>query len=91
MHDSGGDGRESRPAGRLQRLDHALGCLLWKPLLLVLVLGAAGSAWAGLSAARDLRGGDRVLAVGLAIVVAVVFGAGALRVARKRGISEIEP
>ena len=76
---------------RLQRLDHALGCLLWKPLLFVLVLATAVSVWVGISAARDLTGGERVLAVVVALVAALVFGAGAFRVARKRGNSEIEP
>lgn len=76
---------------RLTRLDHALGCLLWKPLLFLLVLGTAGSVWMGVSAARELTGGERVLGVLIAIVAAPVFGAGAFRVARKRAISEIEP
>lgn len=76
---------------RLRRLDRALGCLLWKPLLFVLVLASAGSAWVGVSAARELTGGERVLGVAIAAIVALVFGAGAFRVARKRGISEIEP
>lgn len=76
---------------RLQRLDRALGCLLWKPLLFLLVLATAGSVWMGISAARELTGGERVLGVAIALVAALVFGAGAFRVARKRGISEIEP
>lgn len=76
---------------RLRRLDHALGCLLWKPLLFVLVLATAGSVWMGISAARELTGGERILGVAIALLAALVFGAGAFRVARKRGISEIEP
>lgn len=76
---------------RLRRLDNTLGCLLWKPLLFVLVLATAGSVWMGVSAARELTGGERVLGVMVAVVVALVFGAAAFRVARKRGISEIEP
>lgn len=76
---------------RLRRLDHALGCLIWKPVLFLLVLATAGSVWVAISAARELTGGERFLGVALAILAALVFGAGAFRVAHKRGISEIEP
>lgn len=76
---------------RLRRLDHALGCLLWKPLLFLLVLATAGSVWMAANAFRDLKGTERVIAVVIGLVAAVLFGAGAFRVARKRGISEIEP
>ena len=75
---------------RLRRLDHALGCLLWKPLLFLLVLATAGSAWMGISAARELTGGDRVLGVAIAVVAALLFGAAAFRAARKRGLSEMD-
>lgn len=81
-----------RPAvSRLQRLDRALGCLLWKPLLFLLVLATAGSVWIAVNAFRDLDGTERILGVVVGLVVALMFGAGAFRVARKRGISEIEP
>lgn len=76
---------------RLRRLDHALGCLLWKPLLFLLVLATAGSVWMAANAFRDLEGTERLLGVAVGVVVALAFGAGAFRVARKRGISEIEP
>lgn len=76
---------------RIQRLDHALGCLLWKPLLFLLVLATAGSVWMAANVFRDLDGTERILGVAVGLVVALIFGAGAFRVARKRGISEIEP
>ncbi len=71
---------------RLQRLDRALGCLLWKPLLFLLVLATAG-----MDGRERLPGTERILGVAVGLVVALMFGAGAFRVARKRGISEIEP
>jgi hypothetical protein len=44
----------------------------------------------GISAARELTGGDRVLGVAIAVVAALLFGAAAFRAARKRGLSEMD-
>ena len=76
--------------GRLNRLDRGLGCLLWKPLTFVLVLATAGSAWMAVGALRELEGTERAIGFALGLIAALVFGAGALRVARKRGISEVD-
>lgn len=76
---------------RLRRLDNTLGCLLWKPLLFLLVLATAGSVWMAANAFRDLGGMERLLGVFVGLLAALLFGAGAFRVARKRGVSEIEP
>lgn len=77
--------------GRFDRADRLLGCLLWKPLLFLLVLATAGSAWAGVTILRDTTGSDRWFGALLAGVAVLVFGAGAVGTARKRRISEIDP
>jgi len=74
----------------LGRLDRGLGCLLWKPLTFVLVLATAGSAWMAVGALRDLEGTERAIGFAIGLIAALLFGAGALRVAGKRGISEID-
>jgi len=79
------DGRD-----RLGRLDRSLGCLVWKPLTFVLVLATAASVWMAVGALRELEGTERALGFAIGLVAALVFGAGALQVARKRGISEID-
>lgn len=80
------DGRRNR----FDRLDRGLGCLLWKPLTFIFVLAAAGGAWMAVNALRELEGSERLIGFALGLVTALVFGAGAFRVARKRGISEID-
>lgn len=78
-------------AGRLDRADHFLGCLLWKPLIFLLVLATAGCVWLAVEVLRGAEGPDRLVGFALALLGALVFGAGAFRAARKRRISEIEP
>lgn len=76
---------------RLDRLDRVLGTLLWKPLTFLLSLGTAGCIWAAVAILRETEGSERVIGVTVAVVAALVFGAGAFQVAKKRRISEIEP
>jgi hypothetical protein len=76
---------------RLDRLDRSLGSLLWKPLTFLLSLCTAGCIWAAVAILRETDGFERVVGVLVAVVAALVFGAGAFLVAKKRRISEIDP
>ena len=76
---------------RLDRADRFLGCLVWKPLTFFLVLATAGCVWAGLSILREASGTERWAGFLLALVGALVFGAGAFLVARNRRLSDWEP
>lgn len=57
----------------------------------VLVLATAGCLWAAVGIVRDTSGTERWAGFLLAIIGALVFGAGAIIAARKRRISEIDP
>ncbi|MGD8495582.1 MAG: hypothetical protein PVF05_05280 [Gemmatimonadales bacterium] len=76
---------------RLDRLDRVLGTLLWKPLTFLLSLCTAGCIWVAVAILRETDGTERVIGVIVAVVAALVFGAGAFQAARKRRISEIDP
>jgi len=73
------------------RLDRGLGTLLWKPLTFLLSLFTAGSIWVAVAILQETEGTERVFGVILAVVAALVFGAGAFAVARKRRFSDIDP
>lgn len=76
---------------RLDGADRLLGCLVWKPLVFVLVLATAGSVWMGVTILREVAGAERWAGFLLALLAAVVFGAGAFAAARKRRLSDYEP
>jgi drug/metabolite transporter (DMT)-like permease len=76
---------------RFDRADRALGCILWKPLTFLLVVATAGCVWAALAILRETSSPDRWLGFLLAMVGALVFGAGAFGAARKKRITEIDP
>ena len=75
---------------RLDRADRLLGCLFWKPLIFVLVLATAGSVWMGVTILRNVTGTERWAGFVVALLAAVVFGAGAFLAARKRRLSDYE-
>ncbi len=70
------------------RADRSLGCLIWKPLGLLLVVFAVASAGLALRIAREAEGVERLAGVALAVVVAVVLGVGAWKVVRRKRFSE---
>lgn len=76
---------------RFDRADRLLGCLIGKPLTFLLVLATAGCVWAGLAILREASGSERWVGFLLAMVAALVFGAGAFLVARKRRLSDFDP
>ncbi len=76
---------------RLDRADRCLGCLVWKPLTFLLVLATAGCVWAAMMILREVTGMERWAGFLLALVGALVFGAGAFMVARNRRLSDWEP
>lgn len=76
---------------RFDRLDRALGTLIWKPLTFLLSLFTAGSIWVAVTILQETEGTERVLGTILAIVAALVFGAGAFAAARKRKLTDIDP
>lgn len=76
---------------RFDRLDRALGRLIWKPLTFLLSLFTAGSIWVAVTILQETDGTGRVFGAILAVVAALVFGAGAFATARKRRFSDIDP
>lgn len=76
---------------RFDRLDRALGTLIWKPLTFLLSLFTAASIWAAVTILQETQGTERVLGTILAIGAALVFGAGAFAAARKRRLTDIDP
>ena len=76
---------------RFDRLDRALGTLIWKPLTFLLSLLTAGSIWVAVTILQETEGSERVLGAILAILAALVFGAGAFAAARKRRLTDLDP
>lgn len=76
---------------RFDRLDRALGTLIWKPLTFLLSLFTAASIWVAVTILQETEGTGRVLGTILAIAAALVFGAGAFAAARKRRLTDIDP
>lgn len=76
---------------RFDRLDRALGTLLWKPLTFLLSLFTAASIWVAVTILQETDGTERVFGAVLAVVAALVFGAGAFAAARKRKLTDIDP
>ena len=76
---------------RFDRLDRALGTLIWKPLTFLLSLLTAGSIWVAVTILQETKGSERVLGAILAILAALVFGAGAFAAARKRRLTDLDP
>ena len=76
---------------RFDRLDRALGTLIWKPLTFLLSLFTAGSIWVAVTILQETDGTERVIGTILAIVAALVFGAAAFAAARKRRLTDIDP
>lgn len=75
-----------RPA--LDRADRWLGCLIWKPLGLLLGGFSVASVWLTLRIARDAEGVERIAGVLLAAAVAAVMGVGAWKVLQRKRFSE---
>lgn len=76
---------------RFDRLDRALGSLLWKPLTFLLSLFTAASIWVAVTILQETEGTERVFGAVLAVLAALVFGAGAFAAARKRRLTDIDP
>lgn len=72
----------------LDRADRTLGCLIWKPLALFLVVFCLTSAGLAVRIVREAEGGERLAGVALALAVALVTGVGAWNVARRTRFSE---
>lgn len=76
---------------RFDRADRFFGCLIGKPLTFFLVLATAGCVWMAFEILRGATGSGRWVGFLLALVGALVFGAGAFTAARKRRLSDFEP